>query len=1174
MSEDHRHDVTRALDPAVSVAIEACAGSGKTWLLVSRIVRLLLADAEPSQVLAITFTRKAAQEMAARLREWLYALATVPDEDALRFLHERGLANDEAARLLPKARRLYEQLLTAQPPITIATFHAWFLQLLRRAPLDAGALGDATLVEQTAALMDEAWELFASRLQREPDSPAARGLDRLFRDCGLFNTRRLLLRVLHHRADWWAYTRGQKDAVGFALAHQREDMMIAPDADLVGPLLADAAFEAEIVEYAALLARNTKTDQDCARRLTAALAEPARLFDALCAAMLTSEGTLKSRKASAAQSARLGLADEAKLLDLQASLGARVLEIRGQLTDQASYRFNEAALSCGVALLEAYQRVKRERQVIDYGDIEWHAWELISESDHAIYMHCKLDSRYRHVLLDEFQDTNPLQWLTLKSWLAAATAADARPTVFMVGDPKQSIYRFRRADARLFRHAAGYLEQEFGGERLSQEESRRCPPALIDVVNHLFRAEDFEGFEPHVAHFAKRGRVEVLPLARGEVPPTTPPADAGTPGPDALHRIGSAPAPSMLTSPTTPRFALPLLGQEGRTPAQPRAGGEVAAAAGLVLRDPLATSLADEEDHRREREAGMLVEKLEAILGSWRIATDREGGEATRPVEPRDIMILTRRRTHLAVYERALRDAGIPYVTSRQGGLLDTLEAQDMVALLEFLVAPFADLKLAHALRSPVFGCSDEDLAAVAAAGAKEERWWERLQRAAAGGGPALRRAHALLARWLERAGSLPVHDQLDRIYFEGDVLRRYAQAVPGAMREAVSANLQAFIQRALDTDSGRYPSLPRFLNELTDLREAPIEEAPDEGIVGDAGNAVRIDTVHGAKGLEAPVIWLIDAAAGPDAGRGYEALVDWPSEAEAPRRFSLWPRKDGRSSAQRAAAAVEERLAARENLNLLYVAMTRTQQALIISGSEAVRAQAGSWYEKVRAAVRVAEGVAAGADDMSTTVVHGDDLAAPRAAGAGTGARAAPDAVVGGPQADPRLSGPLPTGTRSPLLARRAARYGTQFHALMERLTGGAPGGRDAVQRELDLSEREFAPLWEQAQRVLAAPGLARFFDPGQFKRAANEVSYMIETGEVRRIDRLVEFDDEMWVLDYKTGDARSVEPLLLEQYRAQITDYCAAMRRLHARQQVSGAIVFADGEMLVVPGANASMP
>ena len=1117
MSENRQRELaTRALAPAASAAIEACAGSGKTWMLVSRIVRLLLADAAPSQILAITFTRKAAQEMAARLHEWLYELATAPDEDVLRFLGERGMADDEAARLLPKARRLYEQLLTAQPPITIATFHAWFLQLLRRAPLDAGALGDATLVEQTSALMDEAWELFASRLQREPDSPAAHGLDRLFRDCGLFNTRRLLLRFLHHRADWWAYTRGQKDAVEFALARMREDMAVAPDADVAGPLLDEAAFAGEIVEYAALLARNGNRDQQFARRLIAWNEDPARRFEGIRAVLLTDEGALRVRNANDAQARRLGADGERRLLDLHAWLGVRVLEAAGWLTDQASYRFNEAALRCGVALLEAYQRVKRDRQVIDYGDIEWHAWELVSESDHAVYMHCKLDSRYRHVLLDEFQDTNPLQWLTLKSWLAAATAADARPTVFMVGDPKQSIYRFRRADARLFRQAAAYLEAEFGGARLSQEESRRCPPALLDVVNHLFRAEtDFEGFEPHVAHFRKHGRVEVLPLAR---------SDSRESG---------------------------------------RAGERESEPSSLELRDPLTTPLADEEDRRREREAEMLVEKLGAILGAWRVATDREGKE-TRPAEPRDIMILTRRRTHLAVYERALRHAGIPFVTSRQGGLLDTLEAQDIVALLEFLVAPFADLKLAHALRSPVFGCADEDLAAVAAGNGRT--WWERLQRAAAEGSPAIRRAHALLARWLERAGTLPVHDQLDRIYFEGDVLRRYRQAVPEAMREAVCANLQAFVQRALDTDSGRYPSLPRFLHELTDLREAPIEEAPDEGIVGDAANAVRIDTVHGAKGLEAPIIWLIDAAAGPDPGRGYDVLVDWPPEAGAPRRFSLWPKKDGRSAAQRAAAVTEERLAARESLNLLYVAMTRAQQALIVSGSEA-RGQ-GSWYEKVRAAVSAAEGATAGEDDMSAAVVHGDDLAGPRAAGGRVGARAGPGAENEARRADPRLGSPFPTGARSALLARRAARYGTQFHALMERLTGGAPAGREAVLRDSGLSEREFAPLWEQAQRVLAAPGLARFFDPAQFKRAANEVSYMIETGEVRRIDRLVEFDDEMWVLDYKTGDSRSVDPLLLEQYRAQVSEYCAAMRRLHARGQVSGAIVFADGEVILLPG------
>jgi ATP-dependent helicase/nuclease subunit A len=1143
MSDDRQHELTaRALDPAASAVIEACAGSGKTWMLVSRIVRLLLADASPSQILAITFTRKAAQEMATRLRDWLFELATAPDDAARRFLCDRGVAEGEIEALLPKARQLYERYLTAQPPITITTFHSWFLQLLRRAPLDAGALGDVSLLEQTSSLVDEAWQLFATSVQRERERPAARGLDVLFRDCGLDNTRRLLLRFLHRRADWWAYTRERKDAVAFALERMREDMTIAPDDDVIGSLFADGALASEIAEYAMLLARNTKTDQEYARQLSGESSDPARRFEAISSAVLTEKGVPKARKASDAQEKRLGAAGEARFLELHARLGARLQNARGQLIDQASYRFNEAALHCGVALLDAYQRVKGERQVIDYADIEWHAWALVSVSDHAVYMHCKLDARYHHVLLDEFQDTNPLQWLTLECWLAAAAAADSRPTVFMVGDPKQSIYRFRRADARLFGQAAGYLAREFGALRLTQDESRRCPRPLIEVVNRLFRAEpEFEGFEPHVAHYGdKRGRVEVLPLALGDSPP------AG--GRDGNSRSMS---PSRRATNSMQR-----VGTDG-VPVQ--AGGGVGA---VTLRDPLREPLADPEDRRREREAEMLVEKLGAIIGNWQIAGGPNSG-AARTAEYRDVMILVRRRTHLAIYERALRQAGIPFVTSRQGGLLDTLEAQDIVALLEFLVSPFANLKLAHALRSPVFGCADEDLIALAAAG--NGTWWERLQRLAAGAcSAALKRAHELLARWLERTDKAPVHDQLDRIYFEADLLHRYAQAMPAAMREAVGANLQAFMQRALDVDSGRYPSLPRFLHELMDLREAPVEEAPDEGIVGDAGNAVRIYTVHGAKGLEAPIVWLLDAAAGQDAGHGYDALVDWPPEARSPRRFSLWPRKDGQSAAQRLIVANDEILAGRENLNLLYVAMTRAQQALIVSGSDG-KGRSGSWYEKVRRAIIPPGGATAGEDDMSVAVVHGDDLAGAKAAGESAEAKAAPRAAEEGQRVNPRLNGPLPTGERLPAVTGRGARYGTQFHALMDRLTAGVPAGRAAVQRDLGLAEHDFAPMWAQAQRILAAPELTRFFDPSQYKRAANEVSYMIETGEVRRIDRLVEFDEEMWVLDYKTGDPNTIDPTLMEQYRGQLAEYCAAMRRLYARRRVSGAIVFADGAVFL---------
>src|SRR5262249_22507554 len=144
--------------------------------------------------------------------------------------------------------------------------------------------------------------------------------------------------------------------------------------------------------------------------------------------------------------------------------------------------------------------------------------------------------------------------------------------------------------------------------------------------------------------------------------------------------------------------------------------------------------------------------------------------------------------------------------------------------------------------------------------------WWERLMRLVAQEiTPELRRAQQLLGGWLERADTLPVHDQLDRIYFEADAERRYQAAVPQALQGSVAANLRAFMQRALDTDSGRYPSLPRFLHELGALRDAPQQEAPDEGMISDAADAIRILTVHGAKGLESPIIWLLDSAAGAD---------------------------------------------------------------------------------------------------------------------------------------------------------------------------------------------------------------------------------------------------------------------------------------------------------------------
>ena len=320
--------------------------------------------------------------------------------------------------------------------------------------------------------------------------------------------------------------------------------------------------------------------------------------------------------------------------------------------------------------------------------------------------------------------------------------------------------------------------------------------------------------------------------------------------------------------------------------------------------------------------------------------------------------MLVRRRTHLEAYERALRDAGLPFVSDRRGGLLTTLEAEDLIALLDFLTSPYADLRLAHALRSPVFGCSDDDLMRLASA--PESSWWERLQGLEADASPALLRARQLLQWWLDLAGVLPVHDLLDRIYHEGDVRRRYATVAPAALHAQIQANLDAFIELALAIDAGRYPSLPRFVDELANLKRHGSDEAPDEGLAA-AGDALRVMTIHGAKGLEAEIVALADAHS-RIAQDGESVLVVWPPEAPAPSHFSLVARGEATAPDPARAAwfAEDDTQRAQEDWNLLYVAATRARQVLIVSGTAPARVTLDdTWYARLKAAEALSAGAA-----------------------------------------------------------------------------------------------------------------------------------------------------------------------------------------------------------------------
>ncbi len=1096
-----------ALNPQNSVVVEACAGSGKTWLLVSRIVRLLLDGVKPGEILAITFTRKAAQEMQARLHEWLHLLAVQDDDSVRQFMRERAV-DDIDGVLLEKARGLYRDALLAQPAITISTFHGWFMQIIQRAPLNAGVPVGMQLLERTSAMRDEAWQAFADSLRAAPDGETAQFMQWLFTEYGLHSTRALLENFVHKRAEWWAYSQGQGDAVAWAVDQLHAELEVDIDSDPIADACSDTSLQTAVHSFARALATGTETQCNNADKLQAAweVTDPHQRFAALSLALYTQADEPRSFKPTKKQDAESFLFARDVLFD-------KMQAVRDALTELAALHMNEAALHCGAALLEHYQELKLRSQQMDFTDLEWQVCRVLNQSDCAEYMQYKLDSRYRHVLLDEFQDTNPLQWQILQSWFSAAAAVDSRPTVFVVGDPKQSIYRFRRADARLFEEVRKFLQREFGAHYLTQNETRRNAPAVLNAVNSVFceHPDGFVDFEKHIAHHQDLpGRVEVLPLA-------------------VVENAGLAVSPDSQFS----------------------------------LRNPLINPREENEGVVREIEAEQFAAHIADIVTNWSV--QGEGGTLRR-AEYGDIMVLVRKRTHLRVYEHALRARHIPFLTSRRGGLLDTLEAEDIQALLTFLITPFADLELAQALRSPLFACSDEDLMQIAEARDKgqgtrgflepctlnlaPESWWSRLQRIAQDNTASaeLQRAHRLLRDWLALADKLPVHDLLDRIYFEGDLLHRYAAALPAEMHETVRANQQAFMEIALNVDAGRYPSLPRFLAELRELRAAE-NESPDEGKVGEVGNALRIYTVHEAKGLEAPIVWLLDANDTQRKADSYGVLLDWQPNEPRPAHFSLFSDKRGRGAKRAPYFDADEAYARREEMNLLYVAMTRAKQALLVSGNG--EPAETSWYGRIAATVQPSEN-SLHAEASSSTPEPQADVRSHELDGA-QAEYLASDLTA--------LRQPIPTGQRA-VRATSEQRRGTWLHALLQHLVPPqAVNDMAELQQRCGIPPSEMDSLWQQAQHWLALPQLQRFFDSQHYRNACNEMPYVNAHGELKRIDRLVEFDDEVWVLDYKTGAKPDVAP-----YRAQMQEYRIAMQAVYAGKTVRCALLFANGALCEV--------
>lgn len=1086
-----------ALDPALNVSVSASAGSGKTWQLTARITRILLQGHSPEGILALTFTRKAAAEMRHRVEDRLRQLALASDAELDAALRELDLPAEDPIR--QRARGLYEQLLFNPWPLRATTLHAFCQDLVARFPKEAGIAPGFEVLEGEQVLLDAAWATLQKKILGAPQSAAGVALKVLIDEEATENgLRTIVQQFLERRAEWWAYTQDQADPLAFAVARLREQLGIISDDPSAA--LHTPSFESSLGTLCRGLGLVGKIGQYVRAELVLPALELngerryASLVDSLFTQKLTPYGFKPSNEAKKKLDANLD-----RFVQAHAEVIAVVERAIDQTKRLTTLRRTEAALVLGIAALEEFTSECRARNRYGFTDLEWYASKLLRDADSGHWVQFKLDQRIDHLLLDEFQDTSPTQWQLLLPLLQEMAAGNSgRPrSVFIVGDIKQSIYGFRRANPELLPQAAAWMQAHLDARQQTLSLSRRSAPAIIEWVNALFAPGLIPDFPVHGTAVEGWGRVELAPLIEPDL------ADE-----DAAD----------------------------------------------TARNPLLAPRPDPENTRALREGHLIAQRIQALVNErWEISDKGR----RRPMSYGDVLILARSRTHLLALEQALTENKVPFMGAARGTLLDTAEAGDIAALLRFLLSPIRDLDLAHVLRSPIFSISSEELIELAMVARKTSCSWRAAL--AATGHPKLAQAHARLEAWLQLARQLPVHDLLDRIYNEGDLAARYEAALPAAQSQRVRGNLNSFLQLALASDSGRYPSLSGFLKEFSPRKSN--KDAPDEAPPPAAQDQVRILTVHGAKGLEAPAVFLAQTISGNSNNRDAGWIVQWPSNAPRPEVFVLAARKDDRDTFSQ--SLIDERRAreAAEDMNLLYVAATRARQFLHVSAFRPKKEnrQQASWYALAADAFK----------RIGTSTAEGEALVFAQGAPA---VCATPALLAAELPDDARLRRPLNLELRTTPRASpqedvhdaAAVARGNALHWLLQDLSAspGKPAstrrGRLEAAMGAAVRDADFDAWLSEGQSVIAAPALRAFFDPDKFRQAWNEIP--ISHGESYGIiDRLVDDGQTLWVLDYKTSrEGNDAE--LLERYRDQLLAYSQGVARLWPGRSVRMGLILTN--------------
>jgi len=1108
-----------------SVWVEASAGTGKTTVLTRRVLSLLLDKTPPSRILCLTFTKAAAAEMANRINETLSRWATIGDGALAQELVEL-IGADPDADMLDHARQLFARVLDAPGGIAIATIHAFCQSLLRRFPLEAGVAPHFELMDErsSAEALTAAREAVLTRA-RDGRAPAlAEALTEAVRHTHEASFTELLGALAQERARLSAALAGGFDA--FAARLRR--VLGLRDGDTVAQIVAEACAQHASDEAGlraaatAMLASKSKHNGERGAAIAAWLADcDGRIggFDAYLRAFFKADGGRFADIVTVALARQ-----QPQMAECVAAEATRLEAIRQRRCAAELCAATLAIARLGAAMLDEYQRHKSARALLDYDDLVLNARDLLRRPGVAPWVLFKLDGGLDHILVDEAQDTNPEQWeiirLIAEEFFVGEGARGGGRTVFAVGDAKQSIYSFQRADPAAFIAMRAHFARAAGENwrLVPLDISFRSVAAVLDAVDAVFAADAASD------GVALDGQI-IRHIARRQ-------------GDGGLVELWPPVAPETL--------------------------------AAAVPWEPPVTQRAASEPQVR------LAQAIAARIKHWLDRGERLDAH-DRPIRARDVMVLVRRRgLFVAELVRALKQRKVPVAGVDRMTLTEQLAVEDMMALAQFLLLPDDDLTLATVLKGPLFGFSEEELFALAYR--RRATLWNAL-RDRREETPTFRRAADELSALLARVDFVPPYELF------ADVLgaRRGRYAMLSRLGAEAGDPLDELLAAALAYERARGVSLQGFLHWLS-AGAAEIKRDLDQ----DQRDEVRILTVHGAKGLEAPIVFLPDTLQVPQ--KSPPLLWD---ETGMP----LWlVTRDAPPRAADAARAAARRRRDQEYRRLLYVAMTRAADRLYICGWQTRRPPpAGNWYALVASGLEAAgaerfalgeeafPGVAgwAGAGLRLQCAQTGKPSAARPTRHEPTRTALLPDWCWQAPPPEPAPPKPLapsqPRGqeppARSPLGDDRGAAFlrGRLVHRLLQNLPAIAPAQRAvAAQRFLALPVHALAAadqhaILRETLAVLEHPDFAPLFGPDSVAEVP-VVGLLGGRALSGQIDRLVVDGASVLIVDYKT--IRPVPPSLAAVpalYLDQLAAYRAAIAAVFPGKDIRCALLWTDGPVLM---------